>query len=411
MRKLRLAALLSLAAALVTNLGCVELDGQRLSWFYDAAKDELKILLHYDGVHESRNGGNERGAEQIPKFVESGSILVWDWPFHLDMANVRAKAADETADPQQKEWAAAILSMKVEPVGYYREPDGRVGAAQMITIPNAKKFVGLINELINAQIVENASPDGPMDRTQKRIEQAAKNGHQWITLDGHAVRVVIPVHPAEWALARGEFLEEIAEGVARVLKEDASTDDKNGYRMILGVLASGPISCIDRKDQVEFVVGWPKAPCTFRTKIRDEYEPSLEKVLIRSVKIDLDAELAEALLDEDAKPSPGVSAMLKFGPPEEQVRALLAVAGGEEEGRQKAALGRLGKFARQWNREHGQPEAPAERDDADDYLTAWRQWYEQMRVFPLKVEENVGENTETEPADAKPAEEPAEAKP
>jgi len=411
MRKLRLAALLCSAAALLTNLGCVELDGQRLSWFYDAARDELKILLHYDGIHESR-AGNTKGIEQIPKFVESGSILVWDWPFHIDMADVREKAADQTADPKEKELAAAMLSMKVEPVGYYREPDGRVGAAQMITIPNAKKFVALINEVINTQMVfENDSPSGPMARTEKRIVQAAKVGHRWITLDGHAVRVVIPVHPTEWALVRGEFLEEVAEGVARSLEEDANTDDRDGYRMILGLLASAPISYVDLKDEVEFVVGWSKTPCTFRAKIRDEYEPSLEKVLIESVKIDLDAKLAEALLDGDAaEPSPGVSAMLEFGPPEETVRALLAVAGGEDEGRKKTALGRLGKFARQWNRECGQPEAPGQCDDADDYLAAWRQWYEQMRVFPLKVEQSA----ETEPADLQetdPADQPAETEP
>ena len=53
MRKFRLSVLVLLGATLLVASGCVELTGQRISWFYDAVQDRLQILIHYDGIHEA----------------------------------------------------------------------------------------------------------------------------------------------------------------------------------------------------------------------------------------------------------------------------------------------------------------------------------------------------------------------
>lgn len=70
-----LLALLFIALLMVGS--CVELTGQRISWFYDEAKDELLILIHYDGIHDSGSDKNGIGVEQVPKFVESGFPLTF----------------------------------------------------------------------------------------------------------------------------------------------------------------------------------------------------------------------------------------------------------------------------------------------------------------------------------------------
>ena len=43
--------LLGLGLAVVPS--CVELASQRIFWFYDVAKDEIQILICYDGIHEA----------------------------------------------------------------------------------------------------------------------------------------------------------------------------------------------------------------------------------------------------------------------------------------------------------------------------------------------------------------------
>ena len=81
-----------LAVLLLFLPGCVQLTGQRITWWYDRAKDELQVLIHYDGIHDSGNDQNGKGTEQIPPFVREGNVMLLDWPFQLEMAAVRKKA-------------------------------------------------------------------------------------------------------------------------------------------------------------------------------------------------------------------------------------------------------------------------------------------------------------------------------
>ncbi|MHC5065120.1 MAG: hypothetical protein ACYTG5_14230 [Planctomycetota bacterium] len=84
---------LVLLAALLWVPACVELTGQRISWFHDVAEDRLQFLIHYDGIHEG-GGSRDKGSEQIPEFVANEEILIMDWIFHLDRS-----AIDEDMDP------------------------------------------------------------------------------------------------------------------------------------------------------------------------------------------------------------------------------------------------------------------------------------------------------------------------
>jgi hypothetical protein len=162
------------------------------------------------------------------------------------------------------------------------------------------------------------------------------------------------------------------------------TDIKAGVQM----LSSVPVSYIESADRVTFVLGRAKTPSTLRMKIRDEYEPSLEKVVVETVKVDLDKALAEMLLDKNARPSALLSAVRSFGPPEEQVRALMATAQNGDDKQKKAAIERLGSWAKQWNRDHGVPKAPKMRDKLEDYIAAWKKWYGQMRQYPIFKEKD-----------------------
>ena len=96
MRGLHLKCVVLMVVALAAAPGCVELTGQRVSWFHDAEKDELLILIHYDGIHEASTASG-KGADQIPEFVNSGDIMFLDWPFHLEMADVRRAVSADAA--------------------------------------------------------------------------------------------------------------------------------------------------------------------------------------------------------------------------------------------------------------------------------------------------------------------------
>ncbi|NLE36530.1 MAG: hypothetical protein GX621_00735, partial [Pirellulaceae bacterium] len=159
-RKALLAFLIGLTALLP---GCVELDGQRLSWFHDEAADVLRIVLHYDGVHDSGDDRHGRGTEQIPEFVHDDSVMLLDWPLHWPLEKMREATASPNEwahDKAQIEKIAELAkTVRVEPIGHYREPNGKLGAAQLITIPNAQSFVKTVNSLISAELVEELARD------------------------------------------------------------------------------------------------------------------------------------------------------------------------------------------------------------------------------------------------------------
>lgn len=412
MRKLPLPCLVLLTAALLTAPGCVELDGQRLTWFYDAAKDELQILIHYDGIHEA-DTNSRKGTEQIPKFVKDGDVMLLDWPLHIEMADVR-KLQRENAEPLEKEWARLITSIKTQPVGYYREPNGHIGAAQLVTIPKAKRFIRKLNKLLSAAILEEKlDPESPMNRTPLRMQAAAKAGHRWLRLDGQAIRFSMPVHPDEWRRMKGEFFRELGREIANWLRHKGNKDQRDVFRLWSGLLASAPLSYIDKGDRVEFVLGLKETPTTLRARIHDEYEPSLEKVVIDNVKLNLDQRLADKLLDETTELPPPFSHVLAWGPPEDQVRALLLTAETGSDEMRQAAIERLRSWAKQWNRDHRAPKAPAEMDKPDDYLAAWKQWYARKKeycVIEVKVKAKKPDAPKGEKPAARKGEKPAASK-
>jgi len=358
----------------LSYLSCVELTGQRITWFHDVANDVLHILIHYDGIHDAKTSSTP-GAEQIPEFVKNGDVMLWDWPLHIDMKKLRENL--ESQDHQKKEAARLFTSLKTKPLGYYREPDGRVGGAQLVTLSGVKAFVKGINALISRAVQHpDLEKEKDLGRTVERMRAAAKEDFQWIEIRGHAIRFTMPVHPGEWSRKKRTSLESILRKVIRDFKMKKG-DAENHLRHLITLLTTAPVSYIDEGERVTFVLGLEDRPATWRIMLREEYEPSLEPVVAEAVKVDLDKILADAILDEDAKPTLLHSTLLAWGPPEERVRALLSAARSGDEARKKAALEPLKAWAAEWNQKGGVPEAPEKADD----LAAWAQWYEAMKPF------------------------------
>lgn len=389
MKQVRLAIMLLMGVALLIAPGCVELTGQRISWFYDIAKDEIQILIHYDGIHGRKNSDSDKNSielddshENIPdleKFVHNGDVMIIDWPCHLDMNQLRGEIQNKNITPLQKEWIQLCFSIKIESLGHYREPDGRIGAAQLITIPNAKNFLHRLNTLINQSILELSKKNHPVSRRDDRILSAVKQDHKWLEFNGQSIQLALPVDPDELPIAKRELLNSLfgnqGEKEARV----------NLPEVTRGVLSTMPISYIDDVDRVRFIIGRSNSFNTLRLQIRDVYEPSLEQPVMNTVKSDIDIIRADYLLNKKELPIPAMS-VLRWGPPEETVRSLLNIAKNGDDSHKELAFSRLQEWAKQWNHEHGMPKAPEERVDYKTDLEAWKQWYHRMKIFPLELQ-------------------------
>ncbi|MHC4897662.1 MAG: hypothetical protein ACYTGW_11195, partial [Planctomycetota bacterium] len=337
-----------------------------------------------------------KGKEQIPKFVANKAIMLMDWPFHIDPVELEAKEATAAKAGKPDEIRAAVANLfdriQMEVLGYYREPDGRIGAAQLLTIREFEEFLAEVNKIINLALGKQkqaelaaARREAKMLHTLTKIFTVAEAGHAWLDADGHALRGTVPVDIDEWAeLKRSSVTEMLAEFVRVV--EGGDPKKRDDWARFLKTASTWPFSYAERGDKVVFTLGNPTVVRTLHVSIREEYEPSLEKVVTEHAKVDLDTSLRRLLVDGEAPGNASLVKILPWLPKTAEVSALLAatrvpvdlrseqaVAARAERDR---AIKALRTWGLRWNARGGYPPAPPETTSQEEYLKAWqRDWY------------------------------------
>jgi len=349
--------------------GCVELIGQRIVLWHDADRDTLHVLLFYDGVHDSGDDRHGVGREQISKFARSGSILFLDWPFHFDMDEVREAVAAPETQPQDRELAEFVLAnVTVRAIGHYRDGHGHVGALQHVEIQHASEFLRQINAAISRLLLEEFAEDDPTDltaRTQALVRAAAQRGHEWIELDGHALRIEFPVHPFEWRQVKARFLRQLAEA------------DSGDLHWMVQALSSFSGAYDDTGGRVRILIGNPDEATTLRFRLRDEYEPSLEPLVVEHAP----HELPGLWRIDQAQHPTAMRLYLGISPPEQGVIDTLNRID-EAEGRTAEEALRLIEQYIERVSEHVYP-VPTALDDIDTTIEAWRAWARHMMAYPV----------------------------
>lgn len=385
----RLAATMLVMLCLMLG-SCVELDGQRVSLFYDSAKDELRMLFFYDGIHESKTQSEEKGPVAIPKFVKNGDVMLMDWWAQLKLAELREAAAkpEPALAPGEKPKPAArallvksVASIKTNGIGRYTNADGHIGAAQLIVVSNASKLIEAINAAINEDLILDDSPiTGDSRMTRQLCITAAKANRQWIKIDGHSIIASAPVNAREWAKAKYDFFRSFIE---KTPAKNGEEDNAAKMKRAAASLASVALSIEETGGEVRIRIGDPKTPTTARLQLRDEYEPSLEPV----VKANVLAELSTLILEQISSgnsATAGVADVVAWGPPEETVKALLAASNGTTPAAAKAKE-QLAAWAKKWNAAESSPAAPEGKDGAAATTDQWRDWLRAMSRFPIDV--------------------------
>jgi hypothetical protein len=367
----RVLALLLLVAGL---MACVEVDGQRICISYDARADVLRLLLFYDGIHDSKDEP-ENCRRDLNAFVAGGDVMLLDWCQHLDMAKVRADARAEETPPAQRAFLAGLAdSVRARPLGHFRDPDGSIGVAQYVEVLHASDLVKKANAAISESVLSAETADSAWTRTLERMRPWAREGRQWITLEGHSVAFCFPAHLPEWARNKTRTVLDAAHGSEA--KEDKVGDLPDAW---LRILSWSPVSVIETQAAVTVRLGDPARPNIFRARMRDRKSRNLDDDVVRLVPASFDA-----LLTGDAPPAaghpedPGIRAILDWGPPEERARVLMARAAGASGEEKAAALARLAAWGEVWNRDVGVPKAPGVSADPVAVLDAWKAWYREL---------------------------------
>jgi hypothetical protein len=318
-----------------------------------------------------------------------------DWPFQVDLAAIRQRASDATVPASERALDQAIVEhVHVEAVGRYRDALARIGGAQLVSITRASELVGAINAAINAEIRRNdlgdrfPIADAEMPGTWKRFVAAAEKDHPWLAIDGHALRVSMPVHEQEWAAqkAKGLFslLVELREAFA-TLDRDEIAKLHDSFALVSHALAGLSFAYGESDGMVTFRLGDPARPATIRAQELNKYDDSLEFDVARLVKQDVDAPLARRLAGEQNEPgSAGIRALAEWGPPEERVRAMARAAESDEPALARKSNWWLKDFSADWNHRHNLPKMPSPNADDDPaiFARACLDWCRAVREFP-----------------------------
>lgn len=358
-RSICLAAFVALVVA-----SCVELTGQRIAWFHDVERDELRFILAYDGIHDDEKqestilGRGPRGKEQLTNFVAAGDVMLFDWFFHLNRARFDALLDTEELSPARREFLAYAKEITVSAAGHYRDHEGRIGALQHIVIPGARRFIGELNAAIRESIVaQTDNGDGGLPRSRAALLAACESEHEFVALDGQAFVFTIPIDREEFRAMKHEyFVDLFADAVGLKSKDLGQLADTT--RALGGILSSLSTSWIEEPDRIKIVLGDRDRSNLLRVTLRDEYDTNLEADVARLVPAALD----EAILDNALAPQPAkrssIADLLAFGPPEITAMALARVADDAASPHATDARAKLFSMASAWNAAGRLPQAP-----------------------------------------------------
>ncbi len=366
------------SAALLLVFGCIELTGQRISMRYDQARDQLLFLFHYDGIHNNKAEDQESAEKKLRDFVANRDIVLFDWFGHIQREELSRDAASDTTPPNLKALLERVLkTTRVTNLGHYRDTRGRIGAAQLIVIDQASQLVAAANAAISEAILEHTggTDDGRWDRMLARWKQRAAQGFEWLRLEGHSIVFEFPVERRDWTTIKTSFFEEF-EG-----KADAKESDRAALRLFVRFFASFPLSIDQDAERAVIRFGEARAPWTMRCEWRDDYLPNVERVVTDLVPSPLDQQIAAAVLEE-ADAGEDLRELLRWGPPEDRVRAVVAAARDDDAGRRERAVRWLTRFAADWNAAGRSPVAPAPGEALPHYLLEWETWYRDLLSQP-----------------------------
>lgn len=369
--KLRNLSVLSLAAVLLAVSGCIELMGQRLAWFHDEAKDELRILLCYDGIHHDPDRSDplrkdsdadaddpEALRSDLSRFVSDGDVMLLDWYGRIGRERLREQAGSDENSPVQRKLFDLLSQVEVSVLGTYRGPEREVGAAQRIVIPKVSEFLKAANAVIAEAILgsDELSEAWPLTHSQLRL--AAEQQHAFVRLDGQAIVFDIPLDDGELLSAKRLKMPEVVDDLAKDLLPPSKHIEETVEYLRRAVLAVSSIHASWQEGNGHLVIqlGSRREPSILRVELPNQYRDNLLKDVEEIVPQRLTHSLADAALAPDRVTDPALADYLAFGPKEEIVRALAVASSDADATKAAAARSALEAYVKQpWNGRSGYP--------------------------------------------------------
>jgi hypothetical protein len=210
-----------LIIGLVLLQGCVEFERQTIVWRHDVDRDELRMVMIYEGIQ----AGNEVDAEELGElrsvllrprtFFFSNWIFEYDRDVWLEMRDdVRANR-----DEVSPEFYAAVMrlnelvldNVRVDNGDFYLNDANKLAGYQRVTFSNVSAIVAAANALMNTALLDeelDASDIAYGSASEGMVLDAAYAGHEWITLYEGELRLRLPTARTDYEELRLELADD-----------------------------------------------------------------------------------------------------------------------------------------------------------------------------------------------------------
>lgn len=215
---------------LLSFTSCIEFENQEVTYRHDEKVDVLLVTLRYEGIFGSTKtyDFDRVDPENLPteeklnqkQVLQLESVLTGNrafffsnWIFEYGRADLEKMLTEVKSqpvpegrafgDPERKLNQALIKEVKIVNVGFYKDGNDRLCAAQTLRVNNVSNVISLANEVIGRQFQANlpemreelksGDKNAFSQKTIDLIEKKTKGKFQFITLDGNQIDLQIPM--------------------------------------------------------------------------------------------------------------------------------------------------------------------------------------------------------------------------
>ena len=237
---------------------CIEFEQEKLTYFHDEEKDELRVTLTYEGIfgnldkgeysqknrddvatHDSLNLLQIDQLESVLRekraFFFSNWIAEYSKPSVEKMLKsiIKGNKHGKFGDPENKLIELLHQNVEVQNIGFYKNKMGKLCGGQTLKICNISQVLASANEVIQRQLIahipqlrkelsENV-PSAWSTRTIDLIEKKLKGRFEFIRLEGNLMSFSTIIAEAEQKKLTDTSLKDLPSG-ARVEFRDAGID-------------------------------------------------------------------------------------------------------------------------------------------------------------------------------------------
>ena len=211
----------------ISFTGCLEFEKQELVYHHDQEKDEIRMTLRYEGIFGSlKKSGqfasyqkppedratpkklNQLQIEQLASVLnEKQAFFFSNWIFEYKRSALKRLLKKEPerilafGKPEKDLIEALLKEVEIENIGFYKDKEERLCAAQTLKLSNASQFISLANRVIGRQMKahlqemreerEKKVPNSFTSETVDLIEKKTQADFPFIQVEGNLITLTM----------------------------------------------------------------------------------------------------------------------------------------------------------------------------------------------------------------------------